>query len=155
MTLEMVELVVHRWLAASFTFLSGVRTGDLEVFCLLFQLMGPGLRTRRSLQAKCCLGENWTHSWEVFSRDLSQEKPMKACQGARGVPGQAWGARGPRLVTLVNEECGLESGGNLRSGSRPILIKDLTNVIYVNRVLNRDHTLITIKTCTQGAKKQI
>lgn len=28
--------------------------------------------------------------------------------------------RGPRLVTLANEECGLESGGNLRSRSRPV-----------------------------------
>ena len=28
--------------------------------------------------------------------------------------------RGPRLVTLANEEYGLESGGNLRSRSRPI-----------------------------------
>ena len=46
------------------------------MFCLLFQLMGPGLRTRRSLQEKCCLGENWTHSGGVFSGDLSQEKPM-------------------------------------------------------------------------------
>ena len=34
------------------------------------------------------------------------------------------------------------------------LIKDLTNVIYVSRVLNRDHTLITINVYT-GAKKQI
>ena len=38
-------------------------------------------------------------------------------EGCLDRPGEQ---RGPRLVTLVNEECGLESGGNLRSGSRPI-----------------------------------
>lgn len=86
---------------------------------------------------------------------LQGPEPGEAHERVRSqrVPGQAWGQRGPRLVTLVNEECGLESE-ETSGQSRPIpLIKDLTNVIYVNRVLNRDHTLITINVYT-GAKNK-
>ena len=139
---------------SSFYLPSRVRTGDLEVFCLFFQLMGPGLRTRRSLQEKCCLGENWTHSGGVFSGDLSQEKSMSVSGSQRG----AWTGLGSREAPgwshwpMRSVAWSLEETSGRGQGLS--LIKDLTNVIYVNRVLNRDHTLITINMYT-GAKKQI
>ena len=88
-TLEMVESVRHRWLAASSYLPSEVRTGGPEM-CLLFQLVGPGLSTVSCLQEKCLMGKNWIDSRVLFPRDLSLERPVRVSGSQRTAWTSLW-----------------------------------------------------------------
>lgn len=100
------------------------------------------------------MGQNWTNPEGLFSRDPSQERPVSMSGSQR----RAWtGLRSRKAagqsywpVRQAPWRLGETSGW----GRALPLIKDLTNAIYVSRVLNRDHILIIINVYT-GPEKQI
>ena len=100
------------------------------------------------------MGKNWTNSGGMFSRDLSREKPVSMSGSQRGTWTGLWSREAPGQSHWPTRRVAWSVGETSGWGQALSLIRDLTNAIYVSKVLNRDHTLITISVYT-GPKKQI
>lgn len=109
-----MEFVLHRWSVVSSYLPFRMRTGDPEVFCLLFQFMGPGLSARSQPQGRCLMGQKWTRLRGTVAQG---PEPGQACNHVRE-PVESHDnpmeQRGPRPVTLTNRESNQESWGSLR-----------------------------------------